>query len=335
VRIQLASLSLVVLAACAADADVEQSSLAVSAPAEIAVPAGNHVVLEAQGIGSQVYECKADASGALAWTFRAPIALLFADDHSLLVAHFGGVDVGLPAGVYWQSVIDGSRVHGGNAVAVPNPGQIPLLRLEGVDHAGRGVLANVSFIQRLDTVGGVGPTGRCPRAGLRRFVPYTATYVFYAPSLPRPEVPETIVVPAGNDVGLIGHATGVQIYECAANGTWAFHAPRATLFDDDGAFIEHFGGIDANLPAGAYWQSTRDGSRVHGGAAATAPQPGAIPLLRLPAADTSGHGILSGVTFIQRLDTVGGVSPTGACDPAGPRVEVPYTADYYFYRKTN
>lgn len=330
-RIHVAALSLS-LAASAAATSVAAAQDNLSIPPELAVPAGNHIVLIAHGYGSQDYECRADASGALAWTFRAPKALLFADDGTLVVRHFGGIDVDLPAGVYWQSTLDGSRVHSGHVTAVPNPGAIALLRVEAADHAGEGILANVSFIQRLDTVGGVGPTGTCPHAGLLRIVPYSAIYVFYVPSLARPEVPTELEVPSGNDVGMIGHAQGVQIYECSADGTFKFHAPRATLSDDTGPFIEHFGGIDTNLPAGVYWESIRDGSRVHGGTAVAVNNPGQIALLRLAAADTAGNGIMSRVTFIQRLATLGGVSPTGACGSVGSLVEVPYTADYYFYR---
>ena len=328
IHLCVSALSLALLAGATA-AEAQES---LSIPPDIAVPEGNHVVLSARGFGTQNYECRADASGALAWAFRAPQALLFADDGTLVAVHFGGIDVGLPAGVYWQSVLDGSRVHGGHVIAVPNPGAIPVLRVEAADHAGEGIFANVSFIQRLETVGGVGPTGRCPRAGLLRIVPYAATYVFYVPSLPRPDVPTELEVPEGNDVGMIGHAQGVQIYQCGADGTFTFHAPRATLSDDTGPFIDHFGGIDRNLPAGVYWQSIRDGSRVHGGTIVSAPNPGQIALLRVAAADTTGHGIMSRVTFIQRLATVGGVSPTGPCAPAGSLVEVPYRADYYFYR---
>ncbi len=330
-RIHIAALSLA-LAASAADIGVAAAQDNLSIPPEIAVPAGNQIVLITHGFGSQDYECRADASGARAWAFRAPKALLFADDGTLVVHHFGGIDADLPGGVYWQSTLDGSRVHGGHVTALPNPGAIPVLRVEAADHAGEGILANVSFIQRLDTVGGVGPTGACPHVGLVRSVPYSATYVFYVPSLPRPEVPAELEVPAGNDVGMIGHAQGVQIYECSADGTFKFHAPRATLSDDTGPFIDHFGGIDTNLPAGVYWQSIRDGSRFHGGTVVSAPNPGQIALVRIAAADIAGNGIMSRVTFVQRLATLGGVSPTGACAPAGSLVEVPYTADYFFYR---
>jgi hypothetical protein len=43
---------------------------------------------------------------------------------------------------------------------------------------------------------------------------------------------------------------------------------------------------------------------------------------------------MSDVTFIQRLDTVGGLAPTSACDAqhVGEVAGVEYTATYYFYR---
>jgi hypothetical protein len=155
------------------------------------------------------------------------------------------------------------------------------------------------------------------------------------PELPRPEVPDAIAVPEGNQVAFIGHATGVQIYECAADASattsWRLRAPSAELFDDHGVFAMHFGGVDVGSPAGPYWQSISDGSRVHGGNAVSSPNPGNIPLLRLEALDVAGTGIFSDVTFIQRLETVGGVGPMGACASAGARIEVPYSADYYFY----
>lgn len=159
------------------------------------------------------------------------------------------------------------------------------------------------------------------------------------PEVARPEVPEAIAVIEGHAVAFVGHAEGVQIYECAAAAdasatlAWRLRAPRAELTDDSGRVIaRHFGGVDVGSPAGPYWQSPRDGSRVHGGNAASAPNPGSIPLLRLDALDASGKGSFSDVTFIQRLATTGGVGPSGACLGADARVEVPYSADYYFYK---
>ena len=156
-----------------------------------------------------------------------------------------------------------------------------------------------------------------------------------AAALPPPAVPEAIAVPAGNHVGFVLHATGVQIYECAAEGNalaWKLRAPRAELRDQGGVIGRHFGGVDAGLEPGPYWESARDGSRVHGGKSASAANPGSIPLLRLQALDAQGKGIFGGVTYIHRLATSGGLAPAGSCDKVDARVEVPYAADYFFYR---
>lgn len=147
-------------------------------PPELAVPEGHELTFMAASKGVQIYDCAADASGAVVWQFHAPRARLFDDCGAEVAHHFGGVDEGLPAGVYWQDN-DGSRCHGGNPVSVPHAGSIPLLRLEVLDTLGTGVFAHVTFVQRLDTTGGVAPAGAC-EAGTRTEVPYTATYVFYS-----------------------------------------------------------------------------------------------------------------------------------------------------------
>lgn len=148
-------------------------------------------------------------------------------------------------------------------------------------------------------------------------------------------VPPELAVPAGNQLTLAASAKGVQIYECAPDASgalaWKLHAPRATLFDAAGNQVGiHFGGVDKGLPPGPYWQAS-DGSRVHGANPVSVPNPGSIPQLRLEAADTSGNGVFSRVTFIQRLDTTGGAAPAGACQSG--TTEVAYTAKYSFYAK--
>jgi hypothetical protein len=149
-----------------------------AAPAELAVPDGNKLTLAAAARGVQIYECVADAGGAPAWKLHAPRADLVDDSGAPVGSHFGGVDKGLPAGPYWEAK-DGSRVHAGKPASVPNPGSIPLLRLEASDTAGTGVFARVAFIQRLDTTGGAAPGGPC-EAGKQTEVPYTARYYFYS-----------------------------------------------------------------------------------------------------------------------------------------------------------
>ena len=147
--------------------------------AELAVPEGHKLTYMAVAKGVQIYECAADASGALAWKLHAPRADLLDDSGAQIGVHFGGIDKSLPPGPYWESIKDASRVHGAKPVSVANPGSIPLLRLEAADTSGTGVFTKVAFIQRLDTTGGVSPAGACT-AGQTTEVPYTAKYYFYS-----------------------------------------------------------------------------------------------------------------------------------------------------------
>ena len=123
-------------------------------------------------------------------------------------------------------------------------------------------------------------------------------------------------------------AKGVQIYVCrvkeAAN-EWAFKAPEATLVDAEGRpFAKHY--------AGPTWEAP-DGSKAVGKLLANEPAPkaGAIPWLLL-SAESSASGALAGVRFVQRVNTSGGVAPSGTCPTVGTEQRVDYTADYIFYK---
>ncbi len=137
-------------------------------PDAVAVP-GAKTIATFQGVGAQVYECKAGSDGKLAWSFREPIATLI-ENGKTAGRHY--------AGPTWEDV-DGSKVvakasgHAPGATA----DDIPWLKLDVVKHMGRrGILSKVTTIQRLDTQGGV-LTGSCDKAGDFKSVPYTATYV--------------------------------------------------------------------------------------------------------------------------------------------------------------
>ena len=136
----------------------------------------------------------------------------------------------------------------------------------------------------------------------------------------------TLTVEAGNDLTFHAYAEGVQIYRW--NGTsWIFEAPEAELFadaGDNGAVGIHY--------AGPTWESN-SGSKVVGTVLERCtPDPDAIPWLLLAAVFNEGPGIFDRVTFIQRVNTVGGKAPTDPGDALGEVAEVPYTAEYYFYR---
>ena len=148
-----------------------------------------------------------------------------------------------------------------------------------------------------------------------------------------PNVPPAIQVPAGNMVHLVGHATGTQNYACTAPNTWTFTGPQATLYGDNGHLVAtHFAVPSSTTPE---WQAN-DGSSVIGKKVAAATVAAtAIPWLLLSAVSTSlgpdGGDRLAGTTFIQRVNTTGGLAPTTACN-TGDTANVPYTADYYFYQ---
>jgi hypothetical protein len=148
-----------------------------------------------------------------------------------------------------------------------------------------------------------------------------------------PAVPPEIAVPDGNKLFLVGHAVGVQIYKCNATRdgyVWSFGGPRAELYGDSGRLIAtHF--------AGPTWLAV-DGSRAVGSLVRPAPvDPTAIPWLLLSASGSSGPDgdRLERTTFIQRIATTGGLMPpASACNAstAGTANEVPYKADYYFWK---
>ncbi|HEV2783221.1 MAG TPA: DUF3455 domain-containing protein [Actinophytocola sp.] len=134
-------------------------------------------------------------------------------------------------------------------------------------------------------------------------------------------MPEQIRVPEGNRRIAVMAARGVQTYQCAG-GVWTFLQPDAILEHRGRALVLH--------TRGPVWTSVRDGSSVTAAAVANSPVEGAIPQLLLRSTGNRGPGLLSGVTYIQRLRTTGGVAPAGSCTD-GVTASVPYTADYTFW----
>lgn len=132
---------------------------------------GETIVAEFHAEGAQVYECKTDSAGASSWVFREPIATLLVDDRTA-GQHYAGPSWQLP---------DGSLVKGRLKDRKPGAttGDIPLLKLEASANSGKGQLAGVTTILRLDTVGGT-LEGPCGKPGGFRSVPYSARYVFLA-----------------------------------------------------------------------------------------------------------------------------------------------------------
>ena len=138
---------------------------------------------------------------------------------------------------------------------------------------------------------------------------------------------QRLQVPPGNELIFHAFGAGVQIYRWDST-SWKFVAPQAVLFADavhHGIVGIHFGGPT--------WESV-SGSKVVGAVVQRCtPDLDAIPWLLLRAVSSEGPGIFDGVTYIQRLNTVGGVAPAEPGDFVGEVARVPYAADYVFYRK--
>jgi Protein of unknown function (DUF3455) len=177
----------------------------------------------------------------------------------------------------------------------------------------------------------------------------------HADDVTPPPVPSDIQVPPGNKAFLVGHAVGTQNYVCLPSDTgvqFKLFTPQATLFKDNGKqIITHY--FSPNPFEGgtvrATWQDSKDTSTVWGevkpGNSSSDPAfvaPGAIAWLLVTVVGAQdgpiGPGRLTETTFIQRVNTSGGVAPsTGCASPTdvGNTAFVPYTADYFFYKKAN
>ena len=173
-------------------------------PDTIAVPEGNFAYLVGHAFGSQGYTCLPTSTGAATWNPTArPEATLFVDffGHQVqIITHFQsinenpkpGVTPPLSGNATWQSSFDSSRVWavkvkngidaGSDPASCPHTGSIQCLLLQSVGNkkgpTGGNLLANTTFIQRLNTNGGAVPTSVCT-VGQTQLVPYTADYFFF------------------------------------------------------------------------------------------------------------------------------------------------------------
>ncbi len=154
-----------------------------------------------------------------------------------------------------------------------------------------------------------------------------ATQTMHPVPVPQPSLPDLTVlaVPADQVLAFRARARGVQIYPCdPQTHTFGAARPEAILVTDHGDIIHHF--------KGPTWQAA-DGSQVVGTVVhkTPAPDPDAIPWLLL--STTPGgtpDGMLSRVSFIQRVYTKYGNAPAGGCSSAA-ETPVLYEAEYYFY----
>ena len=147
-------------------------------------------------------------------------------------------------------------------------------------------------------------------------------------------VPDLLQPPAGAKVSVLFHGRGDQVYVCnsmTSGGTttyaWVLNAPDAKLYDDAGKQGgTHYAGPTRMANA----QSFVVAMRVQ---QVSALQSDAIAWLLLKAISNTGSGLLSSITFVQRVYTQGGVAPATGCNAGtvGTSARVGYSAEYYFY----
>ncbi|KAF5992773.1 DUF3455 domain-containing protein [Streptomyces sp. WAC00263] len=140
------------------------------------------------------------------------------------------------------------------------------------------------------------------------------------------DAPAALKVPDGNRLTGVFSAAGVQTYTCA-DGAWKLLEPAATLWAKNDRSHRPV----ALHSRGPVWVSTVDGSAVNAAAIANSPKTGTIPELLLQSTATRGTGVFAGVSYVQRLDTHGGVAPTTTCSGTD-QISVRYSATYAFYK---
>lgn len=141
----------------------------------IELPASARPALQVTGDGVQIYVCSSATNG-FKWTLKAPDAKLFDASGKIIGRHF--------AGPTWK-LLDGGQVQGELIASKPAPeaNSVAWLFLRAKAGTATGSLANIAFIRRTETHGGVAPASGCQNsndASKTAQIPYTATYTFYA-----------------------------------------------------------------------------------------------------------------------------------------------------------
>jgi hypothetical protein len=122
------------------------------------------------------------------------------------------------------------------------------------------------------------------------------------------------------------YAIGVQIYRWDGV-SWSLAGPDAKLYAEE----NYFGEVGKHY-VGPTWESNSGSKIVARKVAECVPDTSAVAWLLLERTSPTGPGIFGKVSYIQRVNTTGGLKPTIAGSTVGEEKCVPYTAEYYFYK---
>jgi uncharacterized protein DUF3455 len=157
-----------------ATSDLTTRACPANVPAALAPAADQDLAFVTAASGVQEYTCNGTA-----WVFVAPDAQLY-PEHACGDAEAVGHHY---AGPTWEWYEDGSTVVAAKkAAATVDATAIPWLLLTATSHGPNdGRMADITSVQRLETVGGNAPATGCDadHVGASANVPYTAHYFFY------------------------------------------------------------------------------------------------------------------------------------------------------------
>jgi hypothetical protein len=138
-----------------------------------------------------------------------------------------------------------------------------------------------------------------------------------------------IKAPADLDPAFELSASGVQIFRCEPDKDgyhWTFRLPEAELRDSRGQIVGRHGA--------QYSFENLDGSRLLGSIVGydSASSDGAVPWLLLQTR-SYGQGDFERITYVQRVDTEGGMPPKQCgAEQSNQVLRVPFSAKFVFYR---
>ncbi|QSR86242.1 DUF3455 domain-containing protein [Candidatus Methylacidiphilum infernorum] len=141
------------------------------------LPTHSKLVWVAQAKGVQIYVSKPKKGGknVFEWTLLSPEATLLNQSGKKIGSHYSGPT--------WQSV-DGSKIIAflPPEQKVEQKGAIAWLLLKIKTHEGKGILSQVHYVIRTDTLGGLPPRTPPRKENQTIKVPYKAVYLFLAPA---------------------------------------------------------------------------------------------------------------------------------------------------------